>query len=260
MSNRVVAWVSAGAASAIAGKLAQRKYGDAVVFVYCDTGAEHADNSRFLSDLEVWYGVPIERIRSEKYSSTWQVWEDRGYLAGIEGAPCSGLLKLEPRLAFQRPGDLHVFGYTADRSDVLRANRFRLNWPDTRIETPLIDGGLDKRACLQMVENAGIKVPVLYRLGFPNNNCIPCVKASSPSYWALVRLRFPAEFERIAKLSRELGVKLAIIGREKGEDGKARNIRAFVDEIPADQPTLDPIVPSCDFLCSLAEMGLNDGA
>jgi hypothetical protein len=253
---RVIAWVSAGAASAIAGKLAQRKYGDRVVFVYCDTGSEHSDNPRFLADLERWYERPIERIKSEKYDSTWDVWEDRSYLAGIGGAPCSGALKFEPRVAYQRPGDVHVFGYTSDRKDVIRANRLRMNWPDMALETPLIDSGLDKLACLQMVENAGIDVPVLYKLGFPNNNCIPCVKASSPDYWALVRFRFPVEFNRMAALARELNVMLAIVGREKGADGKTVNIRAFIDDIPADQPMLNPLVPSCDFLCSLAEMGL----
>lgn len=255
--TRVIAWVSAGAASAIAAKLTQRKYGGDVVYAYCETGGEHPDNERFLGDLMRWLNAELVRLKSDKFEDTWQVWEDRSYLSGIEGAPCSGYLKFEPRVAFQRPGDLHVFGYTTDRLDVVRANRLRLNWPDMKIETPLIDAGLDKRACLQMIENAGIDVPVLYKLGFPNNNCIPCVKASSPAYWALVRLHFPAEFARMAALARELNVQLAIVGREKGPDGKPRNIRAFIDDIPADQPTLNPLVPSCDFLCSLAEIGLN---
>lgn len=258
MADRVVVWVSAGAASAIAGKLAQRKHGD-VVFAYCETGAEHADSERFLGDLERWYGQSIVRLHSKKYATTWDVWEDRGYLAGIDGAPCSGEMKFLPRVAFQEPGDLHVFGYTADANDMKRAMRLRLNWPDMLVETPLIDGGLDKLACLQMVANAGIEVPVLYKLGFPNNNCIPCVKASSPSYWALVRHHFPAEFGRIAALARELGVQLAIVGREKDAAGKPRNIRAYIDDIAADQPMLNPLVPSCDFLCSIAEMGLSDG-
>jgi hypothetical protein len=253
----VIAWVSAGAASAIAAKLTQRKHGADVIYAYCETGGEHPDNERFLGDLMRWLNAPLVRLKSEKYPDTWAVWEDREYLAGIDGAPCSGELKFKPRAAFQQPGDLHIFGYTADKPDAIRANRMRLNWPDMQIETPLIDAGLDKRACLQMIENAGIQLPVLYRLGFPNNNCIPCVKSSSPAYWALVRFRFPDEFNRLAVLSRELGVKLAIIGREKGPDGKPRNIRAFIDDIPADQPMLDPIVPSCDFLCSLAEMGLD---
>lgn len=257
MNDRVIAWVSAGAASAIAAKLAQRKYGDRVVFAYCETGSEHPDNERFLGDLMRWLGADLVRLKSEKYADTWAVWEDRGYLAGIDGAPCSGEMKFKPRVEFQRPGDIHVFGYTADKLDATRANRMRLNWPDMLMETPLIDGGLDKRACLQMVENAGIALPVLYGLGFPNNNCIPCVKSTSPAYWALVRSRFPTEFYRLAALCRELEVRLVIVAREKGPDGKMRNIRAYIDDIAADQPMLDPLVPSCDFLCSIAEMGLN---
>ena len=243
---RVIVWTSAGAASAVAGKLAQAKYGERVVFAYCETGGEHPDNVRFLADLEGWYGQEIIRLRNPKYASTWAVWEDRAYLAGIDGAPCTSLLKIEPRLAFQRPGDVHVFGYTSDAADQKRATRLRLNYPDMLIETPLIEGGLDKRACLAMVESAGIKLPVLYGLGFPNNNCIPCVKATSPNYWSLVRKTFPAEFERVAKLARELDVRLCRINDE----------RRFIDEIPEDWPTLDPLVPSCDFLCHLAEMGL----
>ena len=48
MNDRVIAWVSAGAASAIAGKLAQRKYGDRVVFanpegVYITNGTYDKD-------------------------------------------------------------------------------------------------------------------------------------------------------------------------------------------------------------------------
>jgi 3'-phosphoadenosine 5'-phosphosulfate sulfotransferase (PAPS reductase)/FAD synthetase len=244
--TRVIAWVSAGAASAIAAKLAIAKYGDDVVLAYCETGGEHPDNERFLADLVRWYNLPITRLKSEEYESTWEVWEGRDYLSGINGAPCTEILKIAPRLKFQRPGDIHVFGYTSDKRDVVRANRLRLNYPDMAIETPLIDGGLDKLACLAMVENAGIEIPVLYKLGFPNNNCIPCVKATSPDYWSLVRLRFPAEFDRVAALARKLDVRLCRIKDE----------RRFIDEIPADWPTLNPLVPSCDFLCGLAEMGL----
>lgn len=243
--SRVVAWISAGAASAVAGRIAQQKHGD-VVFAYCETGGEHPDNERFLTDLEGWYGRSIQRLRSEKYASTWEVWEDRSYLAGIDGAPCTSALKIGPRLAFQRPGDVHVFGYTSDAADQKRASRLRLNYPDMLIETPLIEGGLDKAACLALVGGAGIKLPVLYALGFPNNNCIPCVKATSPDYWALVRARFPEQFGRMAQLARDLDVRLTRIDDE----------RRFIDEIPADWPVTQPIVPSCDFLCHLAEMGL----
>lgn len=249
--TRFLSWYSCGAASAIATKLTLAKYGrENVIVAYCETGGEHPDNERFLLDCERWFGVQITRLKSKKYSSTWELWEDRSYLAGIDGAPCTGELKVNPRVDFQLPGDVHVFGYTADGPDVKRANRMRLNYPELSIETPLIDRGLDKLACLAMLQNAGIALPVLYGLSFPNNNCIPCVKATSPDYWSLVRKQFPAEFDRMAKLSRTLDVRLTRI----------KDQRVFIDEIPADWPTLSPMVPTCDFLCHLGEMGLESAA
>lgn len=238
---RRVAWVSAGAASAVAAKLALSN--GPITPVYCETGAEDKDNARFLTDVEKWLGLPVERIRSEKYSDTWSVWEDRRYMAGIAGAPCTSELKISPRLAFQRPTDTHVFGYTADSPDVARATRLKENYPELILEFPLIQRGITKSACLAMLKTFSIKPPRTYAMGFPNANCIPCVKATSPAYWALIRKHFPIEFERAAKLSREIGARLCRIGTE----------RAFIDEIPDEQPTTNPIAPSCDFLCAIAE-------
>jgi hypothetical protein len=90
-------------------------------------------------------------------------------------------------------------------------------------------------------------------MGFPNANCLQfgCCKSSSPSYWALFREHFPERFAKTAALSRQLGVRLVIVGRRKLPSGKYENIRAFIDEIPLDQPTRDPIAPACDILCSI---------
>jgi len=236
---RTLGWCSAGAASAVACKLVPEAEP-----VYCETGAEHPDNERFLVDVARWLGREVTRLRSERYADTWEVFEKRRYLAGVEGALCTVELKVMPRLAFQRPTDVHVFGYTADAADVARAERLRANYPELTIRTPLIERGLTKQGCLAMVERAGIALPPMYALGFQNNNCIPCVKATSPAYWALVRQSFPAEFSRMATLSRELDVRLCRL------DGE----RAFIDEIPLDHAMINPTQPSCDFLCQLAEM------
>jgi hypothetical protein len=200
-------------------------------------------------DCEKWFGRPVTRLKGD-YADTWAVWTERRYLAGISGAPCTVALKVEPRLKFQRPDDIHVFGYTHDGPDMDRAKRLRDNYPELTIETPLIDRGLNKAACLDMIQRAGIKMPFLYTLGFQNNNCLPCVKATSPSYWALVRQCFPAKFDRMAKLSRELDVRLCRIHDE----------RRFIDEIPADWPTTNPLQPACDFLCVIAEQEFDNPA
>jgi hypothetical protein len=188
-------------------------------------------------------GRAVERIASDKYADTWAVWEKTRYLAGIDGARCTIELKVKPRLAFQRPDDIHVFGYTADGPDCDRADRLRAAYPELTIKTPLVERGVTKAACIDMVRRAGIEPPPLYAMGFQNNNCLPCVKATSPAYWALVRKCFPDKFERMAKLSRSLDVRLCRLGGE----------RSFIDEIPADYPTTNPIQPSCDFLCHIAE-------
>lgn len=240
--SRVVSWFSCGAASAVATKLIKPD-----VIAYCDTGSEDADNERFMLDCEKWFDQPVTRLQNRKYKDTWTLWEKRKYLSGHDGAPCTGELKIQPRLEFQRVDDIHVFGYTADASDVRRAQAMRENWPELNISTPLIDRGITKAACLAMILSAGIQPPRVYAMGFPNANCIPCVKATSPSYWALVRKEFPVEFHRMAEMSRRFGARLTRINDE----------RMFIDEIPADQQVTEAIAPECDFLCHLAEQDFN---
>lgn len=236
--GRTVIWFSCGAASAVAAKLTLLDEPSAVP-AYCATRSEHPDNERFMLDCVRWFNRGISRLSSLEYQDTWDVWERRKYLAGISGAPCTVELKVGPRLVWQQPTDIHVFGYTADGADVKRAELLRENYPEMQIRTPLIDRGMTKANCLALIEGAGIKLPVMYGLGFANNNCVPCVKATSPSYWALIRQEFPTEFARMVELSRRLNVRLC---RIKGE-------RRFIDEIPADHPTTNAIAPACDFLC-----------
>ena len=235
---RTVGWYSCGAASAVSMKLVKPD-----VIAYCETGAEHEDNKRFMADCEVWFDQKVTILQNPKFKDTWEVFEKRKYISGIAGAPCTGELKIKPRLEFQRDDDIHIFGYTADGPDVKRFESMQEHWPDLSVRAPLIEKGITKAACLDMIIRAGIEPPLTYAQGFPNANCLPCVKATSPSYWALVRKCYPDEFNRMVELSRRLGARLA---RVEGE-------RVFIDEIPLDHATTDPIAPDCDFLCHLAE-------
>ena len=240
---RRISWFSCGAASAVATKLSKPN-----VVAYCDTGSEHEDNNRFMKDCEEWFFQDITVLKNEEFADTWAVWEKRKYIAGNDGAPCTSELKVAPRLEFQEVDDVHIFGYTADANDVRRSEKLRQNWPELFVEFPLIEHGLTKAACFAMIENAGINPPITYSFGFPNANCKICPKATSPSYYALVRKCYPDEFNRMIELSRRLGVKLARINDE----------RIFIDEIPLDYPTVKPMVPDCDFLCAIAEQELED--
>lgn len=241
--SRVVCWFSCGAASAVAAHLACAARPDAEV-VYCDTLAnEHPDNQRFMDDVSRWLDRPVTVIRSQRFASVDEVITTRRYMAGTQGAPCTVELKKIPRFDFQRPDDIHVFGYTADEQP--RVARFTKNNPELNLWWPLIEARYSKQRCLDTLTFAGIELPAMYRLGFKNNNCIGCVKATSLAYWKRVRECFPEVFARRVRQSRELGVRLT---RLRGE-------RIFLDEIPDDGLPLEPIVEniSCGPECGVTE-------
>ena len=221
MDGRVVVWFSCGAASACAAKLAAGKHENLHV-VYCDTLAEeHPDNLRFLRQVEAWIERPIEIIASKTYANIIEVWDKRKYMAGVAGAPCTTEMKKIPRFDYQLPNDLHIFGLTSDEQP--RIDQFERNNRDLDMEWILRDAGLTKEGCYQMLRDAGIELPAMYRLGFKNNNCIGCVKVTAPRYWNRVREHFPATFAARAEQSRRIGCKLVQIYQKK---------RIFLDELP----------------------------
>lgn len=243
-ARRALIWLSSGAASAVAAWLFLREQPEALL-VRCETANEDPDNYRFEADVARFLVRPVTILKSDEYENVWDLWQRRRYMAGVSGAICTAEMKIAPRLAFQRPSDVHVFGYTADSGDVARLARLRANYPELTVKAPLIERGVSKAAALAMVEAWGVALPRTYAMGFPNANCLQtgCVKATSPDYWALYRHHFPAEFARTAVYAREIGVRLTRLAGE----------RRFIDEIPADWPMSNPIVPACDFLCLLAE-------
>jgi hypothetical protein len=249
---RQIGWFSDGIASAITCKLLLREEPDALI-VHCDTGTEDEDNARFRADCQRWFNREILLLKNEQFEDNYAVWTKRRYMAGIAGAPCTMEQKVTPRLAFQKPGDVHAFGYTWDSRDRARFEAFQKNYPDLIVRAPLIEREISKANCLAMIQDVGIEPPRTYAMGFPNANCLMsgCVKATSPDYWSLFRKVFPDRFAKTAALSRELNARLVILDRETLPDGRTKNIRGFIDEIPADWPTTDPIAPACDFLCHI---------
>jgi hypothetical protein len=219
---RIVSWFSCGAASAVATKLALSLYGkENVVVARCIVREEHADNERFAADCEKWFGVPIVNLIAEEYDgSVYNVIDRRKYISGVQGAPCTMLLKKQVRQRFQWMTDKHIFGYTSDKADADRFDRF-LDSNNVDAEAPLIDRGLTHANCLSIIEDAGIDLPVMYKLGYQHNNCIGCVKSSGAGYWNKIRIDFPEAFDRMAKKSRQLKVRMIQAGGE----------RIFLDEL-----------------------------
>lgn len=122
MTSRIVCQFSCGAASAVATKLALAQYSTThdVQILNAFVLEEHEDNRRFLGDCQQWFGRDITVLRDQRYgASIIQVFRQRGYMKGPYGAPCTAQLKRKLLDDWKRPGDIIVFGFTADEADRL---------------------------------------------------------------------------------------------------------------------------------------------
>ena len=223
--KHIAVWFSCGAASAVAAKLTLDKYShnNKVSILNNPIKEEDEDNQRFLRDCEKWLGVKIEHVVSKKYpdQSCVDVWSARRFMSGPKGAPCTLELKKKARQEWENINkpDYTVLGFTSEETN--RANRFRLTERDTLL-TPLIEEGFSKENCFDLIQEVGLSLPNIYKMGYPNANCIGCVKAGSATYWSLVRTQHPDVFQQRAEQSREIGSKLVYY---KGK-------RIYLDELP----------------------------
>ena len=247
MKNKtIVVWFSCGAASAVAAKLTVEKYGkdNNVLVVNNPVDEEHSDNRRFLKDVEKWIGQEIIIATNSElgHTSAEQVWIDRKYMAGIKGAPCTGLLKKAARYEFERKVkvDYHVLGFTYEERH--RHERF-IKAERENVIPILIEDRITKRECFGFLLHCGIELPKAYK-SYPNANCIGCPKATSPKYWDAVRRNDPNVFTLRAELSRKLNVRLV---RYHGK-------RIFLDELPEVIERKHPYdinynMPECGIFC-----------
>jgi len=244
--SRVISWWSAGAASAVATKLALQQYPNLII-AYCEIEEEHPDNKRFLKDCEKWYGKEITVMGNDKYKrSIYEVFNKTRYIAGVAGARCTKELKKQVRIDFQQPNDIQVFGFTAEEES--RLNRFIDANNEVDIITPLIDQGLTKPDCLAMIQNADIELPEMYKLGYKNNNCVGCCKAQSPAYWKKIQIDFPDMFQKMVEAEKMLNVRICKYTKDKKEH------RVFLTELPKHiKPMDDTIDAQCGVFCLMAE-------
>ena len=246
----VIAWFSCGATSAVACKIALTMYAD-VRIVYIETGSGHPDNERFIQDCERWYGQRIERIRSDKYRDVDDVLIRKTYINGPHGAACTSLLKKEVRYKFEdevKEWDGQVWGFDYCTREVNRAIRFRQQNPRTKPLFPLIERMITKQDALGMLQRAGIDIPIMYRMGYSNNNCVGCVKGGI-GYWNKIRRDFPERFRRMAEIERKVGATCL-----KDEHG-----RIWLDELdPTRGDDVAPIVPDCSLFCAIEFQNIED--
>ena len=225
----IVVWFSCGAASAVAARETIRQYPDADVrIVNNPVYEEDADNRRFMDDVEIWlrrttqWSGTVEIVSHPDWpsASAVEVWDKVSFMSGPKGAPCTKFLKKHARQEWEKHNhvDFHVLGFTADEHK--RHERFVLTERENVLPV-LIDAKITKDDCYRILIEAGLELPRVYLEGYPNANCIGCVKATSPTYWNHVRQTRPNIFAERAEQSRRIGAKLVRVGGE----------RIFLDEL-----------------------------
>ena len=132
--------------------------------------------------------------------------------------------------------DWHVLGFTLEEKS--RSDRFILGERRNTIPV-LIDQKISKQDCFNILIDNKIRLPDIYLQGYPNANCIGCVKAASPTYWNHVRKMHPDVFNHRASQSRRIGAKLV---KHKGQ-------RIFLDELDPNAKARK--MKSLDFECGI---------
>lgn len=239
-----VSWFSAGVSSAVATKLSNP---DVIIYNHIDD--QHPDTDRFITDCEKWFGKKVLRTFAP-YKNVDTACRQAACITMRHFAPCTKFLKIRERQLWEiaNPGR-HTYVWGFDRGEVRRMDDRIKSMPDHDHLFPLKD--LTKEDCHGILRNAGIARPKMYNLGFPNNNCIGCVRAESKGYWNLVRKLFPDVFQARAKLERVIGHSI-IREKRKGE-----TLPVFLDELDPEAGRDQKIImDECGTGCYIASVAL----
>lgn len=242
---------SCGAASAVATKLTLNSFPN-VIIVNAFLKEEDEDNRRFLRDCETWFGRTVLVLKDQEYgASTLEVFRRKRFIKGLYYAPCSMLLKRRLLAGALETEDIRVIGYTSEEDD--RARELEENFPDENFEFPLIDYGLSKYDCLAIINDTGIELPRMYRIGYDNANCIGCPKGGQ-NYWQRIRRDFPERFIQIKSIQEDIGPGANFL---RFRSGPRINERMSLAELPdGDGNLAEEASFSCSFYCEGAKSDL----
>lgn len=223
--------------------------GDVDEWIYIDIADQHPDSIRFIKDCENAIGKEIQILKSKEYRCV----EDcvrafGGFRNPANGfAPCTNWLKKRVRKEWEEQHKdcelTYVWGFDLKERD--RAGRTIEANLQAAHEFPLIEKNLSKEEVHGLFERTfAFARPLMYDLGYPNNNCIGCVKGGM-GYWNRIRKDFPEVFESRAKLEREVSYSIL-------KDGKGNPV--YLDELEPNRGNMNTeIFPDCGIMCYLAQ-------
>ena len=217
-------------------------------WIYIDIADQHPDSMRFIKDIETAIGKEVRILRSRQYRTVEEcVLAFGGFKNAHNGfAPCTNWLKKRVRKEWEyyhKDCELtYVWGF--DGKETARAERTVEANPQAEHEFPIIEKGLSKQEVHGLFElKFDFPRPVMYEMGYPNNNCIGCVKGGM-GYWNRIRKDFPEVFKARAELERKVGMTML----------KDRNAFIYLDELAPDRGNINTeIFPDCTIQCQLID-------
>lgn len=221
--------------------------GDVDEWIYIDISDQHSDSLRFIKDCEKAIGKEIQILQSKEYRSVEECVKVFGGFRnpGNGFAPCTNWLKKRVRKDWEENHKDFELTYVCgfDLKEKNLAERTIEANPQAEHEFPLIDKGLSKEEVHGMFERTfDFDRPMMYELGYPNNNCIGCVKGGI-GYWNRIRKDFPEVFDSRAKLER-------LVGHSMLKDSKGNPI--YLDELDPNRGNMNTeIFPDCGIMCYL---------
>lgn len=218
-------------------------------WIYIDISDQHEDSIRFIKDCEKALGIKIQILKSNEYNSTDECFDMfGGFTNKANGfALCTNWLKKRVRKQWEEEhaeDDLmYVWGF--DLNEKHRAERTIEANPQAKHEFPLIEKCLSKEEVHGLFErNFDFKRPLMYDMGYPNNNCVGCIKGGM-GYWNKIRKDFPEVFAKRIKQEQKYGK--AIL---KEADGTP----LFLKDLDENRGNMNTeIFSECGVMCFIAD-------
>lgn len=224
-------------------RVVERHPGEEIVLLFADTNIEDPDLYRFLEEGADYLRLRVTRIADGR--TPWQIFDQNNIIPGGRIDPCSSILKRQLLDKWQKqhcdPCNT-ILHYGLDwteipRFEVLQSHKRKCGWECRAymIERPW----LAKKEMISEVKELGIRIPLLYWLGFAHNNCGGfCIKAGQAQF-ALLLKHFPdryAEHEAWEqKIRSRTRTEYALIKRTINGKKTFITLREFREEIEAGQ-------------------------
>lgn len=256
---RVISYGGGVQSTALLVLAAQRRI-DFPTFLFANVGddSEHPATLAYVRQIAIVYarqhGIEIHELqRRRRDGSVETLWErlhqsqSRSIPIPIRmgnGAPgrrsCTSDFKIkvvakwlrEHRATAQRPATVGI-GISLD--EIHRANK-RRSEPYEQIEYPLLDLGLRREDCVQIIAAAGLPVP-------PKSACFFC-PLKTVEAWRYQRRHEPELFAKSLQLEDTLNTRRAMLGRDPAYLTRyGTSLDHAIQEAPQESETLDP---ECD--------------